>query len=233
MKKVTEMTNFLPCWAVAATAWVLASAPNASFAEDHSPKQPLKSLFSISGQVVDALDGYYVIRSEGGRTKIRFLGWPRDLPGDRPVLGIGDDVTAVGWLGPDTLTVGGTLDVEGVYVEDRRAYFAISEFADGASGDFAPILLPSSGFGPVDGRASITGVISEVGDGALTLRAGDVQISVETSALNYDPFDAIGSQMLSLGDTVTVGGVLERNAEDGPQLRADRVTSIFVLSTAM
>lgn len=231
-EKAAEMAS-VPRWVAAAAILLLTSAPDASIAQDRSHEKSMESLFSISGQVVDDLDGYYVLRSDGGRTKIRFRGWPKDLPANPSILGIGDDVTVVGWLGPDTLTVGGILDVMGVYVEDRRAYFALSASADDASERAAPILPPSGGFGPVNGRASLTGIISEIGDGELTLQAGDVRILVETSSLSYDPFDENGSQRLSLGDTVTVGGVLERNIKDGPRLRADRVTSIFVIIATM
>jgi len=149
------------------------------------------------------------------------------------VLGIGDNITTVGRLGPDALTFDGTLDVVGVYVEDRNAYFALSEFAASSLKSAASIFPPNLGFGPVDGRVNLTGVISEIDKGDLTLQAGGVRIPIETSSLNYNPFDNIGSQRLRLGDTVTVGGVLEKNAEDGPSIRADRVTSIFVISAAM
>jgi len=223
----------VPRWVAAATVFLLASTPDDSIAQDLSHEQSMQSLFSISGQVVDALDGHYVVKSEGGRTKIRFRGWPSDLSGDRSVLGIGDNVTAVGWLGLDALTADGILDIVGVYVEDRHAYFALSGSDVSASKSPAPILLPSGGFGPVDGRASLTGIISEIEDGELNVRAGDIRILVETSSLSYNPFDDIGIQRLTLGDTVTVGGVLEQNAEDGPRLRADRVTTIFVISAAM
>lgn len=232
-RRATEMINSVSRWVAAATVFLLASAPDASIAQDISHEQSMESLFSISGQVVDAPGGYYVVRSEGGRTKIRFRGWPSDLPGDRSVLSIGDNVTAVGWLGPDALTVDGILDIVGVYVEDRHAYFVLSQSEVSSSKSAASIFPPSGGFGPVDGRTSLTGVISEIGEDELTLRAGDVQIPTETSSLSYDPFDDIGSQRLSLGDTVTVGGILERNAEKGPRLRAARVTSIFVISAAM
>jgi hypothetical protein len=212
---------------VAAMALLLAGAPGGVRAQG-VPFEPSEPLVSISGQVVDRPDDYYVVRSDGGRTRIRFRGWPEELPGDRSVLGIGDNVRATGWLGEDTLAVGGILDVVGVYVEDRRAYFALGEFADGA----VPFLPPIGGIGPVDGRTSLTGVIGEIGTGELVLRAGELRIPVATSSLRYNPFDDVGSQRLRPGDTVTVEGTLDRSSEDGPRLRADRITSIFVVGAA-
>lgn len=227
------MINSVSCWIAVAVALLLTSAPIAAVAQDMQNEQPMEFLFSISGQVVDKFEGYYVIRSDGGRSNIRFQGWPKNLPGNRPILGIGDNVTAIGWLGPDSLTVDGFLDVVGVYVEDRNAYFALSESAVSSSKSATSIFPPNLGFGPVDGRVSLIGVISEIDKSDLTVLAGGVRIPIETSSLNYNPFDNIGSQRLRLGDTVTVGGVLETNAEDGPSVRADRVTSIFVISAVM
>ncbi len=209
----------------AVSALLLASTFGEVRAQDLPAKPPMEALFSISGQVVDALDGYYVLRSDGVRTNIRFRDWPADLPGGRAVLGIGDVVTATGWLGATSLT----LDVVSVYVEDRNAYFTLSQTVDTADEGSAPIFLPSPGFGPADSSASFTGVISEIGDGELTLRAGELNVPVEMSSLSRNPFDDIGSQRLNIGDTIMIDGTVQRNSGGEIGLQAIRVTSIFVV----
>lgn len=227
------MMNSLSCWVALAAALLLTSMPTATIAQGTQNEQSRVSLLTISGQIVDAYDDYYVIRSDGGRMNIRFDGWPKNLPGKRPVLGIGDNIRAVGSIGPNALAADGSMDVVAVYVEDRNAYFALSGSVVSTSDIDALTFPPNLGFGPVDGRVSLTGVIAEIDKGVLVVRAGDVRIPVETSSLNYNPFDTIGSQRLKLGDSVTVGGVLETNAENEPSIRADRITSIFIVSAAI
>ncbi len=227
------MIKSVSCWVALAAALSLTSAPTATLAQVSQNEQPTEALLTISGQVVNAYEDHYVIRSDGGRMNIRFDGWPKSLPGNRPVLGIGDNIRAVGSIGPNALNVDGFIDVVAVYVEDRNAYFALSGSAVSASDIDALTLPPNLGFGPIDGRVSLTGVIVEIDKGMLVVRAGGVRMTVETSSLNYNPFDTIGSQRLKIGDSVTVGGVLEPNAADEPSLKADRITSIFIVSAAI
>jgi hypothetical protein len=79
-----------------AAALLLTSAPTATLAQGTQNEQPTEAVLTISGQVVDAYEDYYVVRFDGGRMNIRFEGWPKSLPGKRPVLGIGDNIRAVG-----------------------------------------------------------------------------------------------------------------------------------------
>ncbi len=65
------MTNSVSCWIVVAVALLLTNAPTATIAQDIQNEQPMEFLFSISGQVVDAFEDHYVIRSDGGRSNIR------------------------------------------------------------------------------------------------------------------------------------------------------------------
>ncbi|THV12629.1 hypothetical protein [Rhizobium rhizophilum] len=227
------MIKSVSCWVALAAALLLTSAPNATLAQVAQSEQPSEALLTISGQVVDAYEDYYVIRSDGGRVNIRFNGWPESLPGKRPVLGIGDNIRAVGSVGPNALNADGTMDVVAVYVEDRNAYFALSGSAVSSSEIGALTFPPHLGFGPIDGRVSLTGVIVEIDKGVLVVGAGGVRMTVETSSLNYNPFDTIGSQRLKLGDSVTVGGVLKPNAADEPSIKADSITSIFIVSAAI
>ncbi|KQW25471.1 hypothetical protein ASE36_21290 [Rhizobium sp. Root274] len=219
--------------AVLGTALLLTSAPNATLAQVTQSEQSTEALLTISGQVVDAYENYYVVRSDGGRLNIQFNGWPEILPDRRPVLGIGDNIRAVGAIGPNALNADGVVDVIAVYVEDRNAYFALSGSAVSASDIDALTLPPNLGFGPIDGRVSLTGVIVEIDKGVLVVQTGGIRMTVESSSLNYNPFDTVGRQHLKLGDTVAVGGVLEPNATDEPRIKADRITSIFIVSAAI
>jgi hypothetical protein len=181
---------------------------------------------------VDAQDGYFDLRSDDIRTNIRFSDWPGVLRDESAVLAIGDNVIAFGWLGATSLTSGGALDVVGVYVEDRKTYFTLSQAIDTIDDSDAPILPPSGGFGPVDNSASLTGVISEIAEGNLILRAGEVDVPVQMSSLSHNPYDDIGSQVLKIGDTIMINGPLTRNSSGEFGLRATRVTRISVVEAA-
>ena len=227
------MIKSVSCWVALAAALSLTSAPNATLAQVAQSEQSTEALLTISGQVVDAYENYYVLRSDGGRLNIRFNGWPEILPDRRPVLGIGDNIRAVGAIGPNALNADGVMDVIAVYVEDRNAYFALSGSAVSASDIDALTLPPTLGSGPIDGRVSFTGVIVEIEKGVLVVQAGRIRMTVDSSSLNYNPFDTVRRQRLKLGDSVTVGGVLEPNATDEPSIKADRITSIFIVSAAI
>lgn len=216
-------------WNLRATGTLSALLLTIAFGDARAQALPAKPLveapFSISGQVVDALDGYYVLRTEGMRANIKFSDWPAEYRG-RVVLGLGDAVTATGWLDATSLTVGGALDVVAVYVEDKNTYFTLNQTVDSVYQKLAPRLPPS---GDAEHSVSLTGVISEIGNDNLTLSVGKMMILVDMSSLSRNPFDDIGSQKLEIGTAVMIDGVVERNTSGAVDLLAHRVTSIIVV----
>lgn len=174
---------------------------------------------SISGQIIDEDNGCHVLQSAAGQTRIGIAGWP----GDRPIFGVGDEVTEIGSLTRDFLS-DRMLDIAAVYVADRRAYFVMGQKEPAAT-----LVIPSLPRVADGGPALVTGTILELAANGFVLEASDAELPVETDLLKYKRYDDIGAQRLRVGDLVLVGGSLERDAEFRPTRRAETVTSIHIV----
>jgi hypothetical protein len=186
-----------------------------------------REVFTLSGQIVDSVGSNLVLRHEGGIVEVNFSGWPERVPGGPRIMGIGDRVTVTGWL-DESFFRSGSLDILGVYVEDRRAFFTLGEEGDGDDTDLQPSVVPTDTLGR-EGSASMTGTILELlGDG-FVLRVGPADVTVDTSGLFYNPYDDVGIQVLKVGDRVHVTGALGTGFPEQPVIEADGVTDIHIV----
>ena len=198
--------------------------------EDPAEPQAPGSLLSVSGQVVDMVGGHYVVRHDDGRIEVDFSGWPRDIPGDVPIVGIGDNVRVTGRMHADFVRTG-TLDAIAVYVEDRHAYFSLSEHAAPGEQPAAPLVFPIDALRR-EGNASISGAVIALREEGFILASGGVEVSIDTSPLFYDPFDPIGIQRLQAGDLVHVSGTLGGGFPEERVMRAQSVTKVYIIPPA-
>jgi hypothetical protein len=142
-------------------------------------------------------------------------------------MGVGDNVTVTGWL-DESFIRSGSLDIVGVYVEDRRAFFTLGEEGAGNGDGMHPLVVPTDTLGR-EGSASLTGTIVEMQDDAFVLRAGSADVVVDTTPLFYNPYDDVGVQILEVGDRVHVTGALGTGFPEQPLINADGVTDIHIL----
>ena len=215
---------------VAGFGLALASAVFAT-PQDAAPEgDATREVFTLSGQIVDSVGGNLVLRHEGGVVEVNVSGWPERVPGGPRVIGVGDTVTVTGWL-DESFIRSGSLDILGVYVEDRRAFFTVGEGGSGDGEGMRPLVVPTDTLGR-EGSASMTGTIIEMQEDAFVLRAGPADILVDTSSLFYDPYDDVGIQVLEVGDRVHVTGALGTGFPEQPVINADGVTDIHILGAA-
>jgi len=191
------------------------------------PDNGTGTFLTVSGQVVDALQGGYVLRHGGGVVGVNFAGWPRELPGDQAIMGIGDVVTVTGRMDPEFVRTG-SLDAVAVFVEDRRAYFALGAPAARSDQRLRPMVWPGDGFG----GTGVSGTVVALGGDGFTLDAGGVEVAVDTGPLVYNPYDGVGAQQLRVDDLVHVSGDLSAEFTDTRTIRAERVTTVFVISAS-
>lgn len=217
---------------IALVATVASTVPDWSLSQTASPSLPSEGMFSVSGLVIDVVDGTYTVRSDRARIQLQLSDWPSDFQGEGDMLDIGDSVTATGWLDVDTLSPDGALDVLAVYVEDSRTYYTLAQATTIAKWSGMQLPPPSGGFGPVEHSVSLVGIIEEIDGDEAFFSAGEFGILVNTSSLNYDPFDDVGVEGLTLGDTVIVDGMLEQGSDGSPQLQAQSLTRIVVVEAA-
>jgi hypothetical protein len=186
-----------------------------------------REVFTLSGQIVDSVGGNLVLRHEGGVVEMNVSGWPERAPGGPRIMGVGDNVTVTGWL-DESFIRSGSLDIVGVYVEDRRAFFTLGEEGAGNGDGMHPLVVPTDTLGR-EGSASLTGTIVEMQDDAFVLRAGSADVVVDTTPLFYNPYDDVGVQILEVGDRVHVTGALGTGFPEQPLINADGVTDIHIL----
>ena len=145
-------------------------------------------------------------------------------------MGVGDNVTVTGWLDESFLR-SGSLDILGVYVEDRRAFFTLGEAAGGTGEEMRPVVVPTDTLGR-EGSASMTGTIVELSGEGFILRTGPAEVAVDTTSLFYNPYDDVGVQVLEAGDRVHVTGVLGTGFPEQPVINAYGVTDIHIVGAA-
>ncbi|MDF0603960.1 hypothetical protein P1J78_24950 [Psychromarinibacter sp. C21-152] len=193
-------------------------------------KDSVREIFTLSGQIVDDVGGNLVLRHDGGRVEVNFRSWPERAPDGPRIMSIGDGVTVTGWLDKDFIDTG-SLDILGVYVEDRRAFFALGGSEPGDGDALRPLVVPTDTLGR-EGNASMTGIIIEMQADGFVLQAGPAEVVVDTSRLFYNPYDDVGIQVLKTGDRVHVSGTLGTGFPEQPVIHADGVTDIFVIAPA-
>lgn len=189
-----------------------------------------REVFTLSGQIVDSVGRNLVLRHEGGVVEVNFSGWPERVPGGPRIMGVGDNVTVTGWLDERFMRTG-SLDILGVYVEDRRAFFTLGQEGGGNEAGLRPSVVPTDTLGR-EGSASMTGTIVEMRDEGFVLRAGPADVVVDTTPLFYDPYDDVGIQVLEVGDRVHVAGALGTGFPEQPVIEADGVTDIHIVGVA-
>ena len=189
-----------------------------------------REVFTLSGQIVDSVGSNLVLRHEGGVVEVNFSGWPERVPGGPRIMGVGDNVTVTGWLDERFMRTG-SLDILGVYVADRRAFFTLGEEGGGDGAGLRPSVVPTDTLGR-EGSASMTGTIVEMRDEGFVLRAGPADVVVDTTPLFYDPYDDVGVQVLEVGDRVHVTGGLGTGFPERPVIEADGVTDIHIVGVA-
>ena len=193
-------------------------------------QEAAREVFTLSGQIVDSVGSNLVLRHEGGVVEVNFSGWPERVPGGPRIMAVGDIVTVTGWL-DERFMRRGSLDILGVYVEDRRSFFTLGEEASGDGAGLRPSVLPTDTLGR-EGSASMTGTIVEMRAEGFVLRAGPADIVVDTRPLFYDPYDDVGVQVLEVGDRVHVTGALGTGFPEQPVIEADGVTDIHIVGAA-
>lgn len=193
-------------------------------------QEAAREVFTLSGQIVDSVGSNLVLRHEGGVVEVNFSGWPERVPGGPRIMGVGDNVTVTGWL-DERFMRSGSLDILGVYVEDRRAFFTLGEEGGGDGAGLRPSVVPTDTLGR-EGSASMTGTIVEMRDEGFVLRAGPADVVVDTTSLFYNPYDDVGIQVLEVGDRVHVTGALGTGFPEQPVIDADGVTDIHIVGAA-
>ena len=92
----------------------------------------------MPGQIVDSIGRNLVLRHEDDVTS---AAGPSASRAGQGSWGVGDNVTVTGWLDERFMRTG-SLNILGVYVADRRAFFALGEEGGGDGAGLRPSVVP-------------------------------------------------------------------------------------------
>lgn len=202
--------------ATALAAGTLVAAPAAAQDEADPAKLSQDAWVSLSGEVASAGDGTFRLDHGDGLITVETGGWESD-DADTPVRP-GDRVSVFGYVD------GGFYErraIEASVVWNARGntfHFASDAETDGVT----PARLGRPALRPERPTVIVTGKVTGIDGRELSLiTAGATQLEVDTSGMPYDPLDATGAQVVTVGDRISVAGELEADLFEEAVLTAD------------
>lgn len=196
-----------------------------ALAVNEAAQTPDGSWITLSGEVAEAeAPDTFVLDYGGGTVRVELDDWnPAEYPAD---VREGDKVKVHGRVDRDTYDTA-KIEAESVYVENLGIHFY------GSSGDEEALVSVdlSPHHAIKTGEFSISGRVESIDGPVFTIDTGGRELSVDTSAMDYDPLDRPGLRNLTIktGDFVTVTGTAESSLFELRKLVAD---SVIIRATA-
>lgn len=207
---------------VAAAAASLATFTLAAQADEPKVKKlPDESWITVNGTVASAGPNSFKLDYGEGLITVEMDDWGWYEEGH--LLIEGDQVTVQGRV-DDGLFEKRTIEAGSVYVEDLNSYF----YANTADEEGDAVLTTVVVATPVDGDnwVTLTGVVKDVSGREFELDTGYGEVTVDTSAMRYNPLDDEGFQRLDRGQAVAVRGLLDVDLFERTELVADVIYSL-------
>jgi|GEM_PF-871744 uncharacterized protein YdeI (BOF family) len=173
-----------------------------TMAANAAAQAPDGSWITLSGEVAEAeAPDSFVLDYGGGTVRVELDNWsPTQYPAD---VREGDKVKVHGRVDRDTYDTA-KIEADSVYVENLGIHFY------GSTGDEESMVsVDLSPHDPIKtGEFSISGRVESIDGPVFTIDTGERALTVDTSAMDYDPLDRPGLRNLTIktGDLVTVTG---------------------------
>jgi hypothetical protein len=194
-------------------------ASSAASAQDDLTNYRDGSWLSVSGTVTMVTADEFNLDTGSGMLRIEMDDWDND--GDAYALTDGDRVTIYGRVDKNIFD-SHSIEASSVFIHDLNTYFYASA-ADEES--WSPWV--STTVMPI-GDFSYIGTVAAVDreDMEFTIDTGDSAVTVDVSALPYNPLDSEGFQKIEAGDRVSVVGELDVRFFDLNELTAESVVTL-------
>lgn len=180
---------------------------------------PDGSWITLSGEVAEAeAPDSFVLDYGGGTVRVELDNWsPTQYPAD---VRSGDKVKVRGRVDSDTYD-SAKIEAKSVYVENLGI-----EFYGSAGDEESMVSVDLSPHEVIEtGEFSISGQVESIDGPVFTIDTGERELTVDTSALEFDPLDRPGLRNLTLktGDFVTVTGKARSSLFELQKIVADSV----------
>lgn len=213
---------------VAGTALATLAAAPALAAQPYA--KPDNSWIALSGEVVEVSPETFQLDYGEGLITVEMDGWHWYDDSER--LQPGEFVTVAGDVDDDLFEVA-KIEAKSVYARERDTYYYASpsdeETAEGVATYYAVPLYAAMGkpsSQPEGTVMTLSGTVTAVQGQEIVLDTGANDVTVDTSALSYNPLDEVGIQQIDTGDVIRVNGQVDEAFFARNELLADTITSI-------
>jgi uncharacterized protein YdeI (BOF family) len=178
-----------------------------------------ESWISLSGTVTSATADSFRLDYGDGLITVEMDDW--DNFGDAYPLMDGDRVTVYGAVDND-LFKKTTIEAGSVYVEGLNTFFYANPADEEEFGEWVVSV------DVIPGDLVYIGTVESVNQmtNTFTIDTGDLELSVDTSGLPYDPLDNEGFQQIDVGDRVSVDAVIDADFIGDQDLLAESVVTL-------
>lgn len=183
--------------------------------------RPNNTWISISGEVEAVKPNQFTLNYGEGTVTVEMDDGDRDA--DAYKLIKGDKVTVAGFIDRD-LFEKTKIEAGIVYVENIGTTF-YSSSAD-EEGPNLSYYYPT----PTPGTTSsalLYGTVSDIDGKTFSMKTSELKVTVDTSAMSYNPLDAVGYPQIKKGDYVSVSGKMTKKFILGNSLEAKSVTKYY------
>ena len=193
--------------------------------EDASAKpdpmaQPDDTWISLTGTVTSTTADSFIMDYGDGLITVEMDDW--DTFGDAWPLADGDQVTVYGDVDKGLYETA-TIEAGSVYVQDLNTFFYAS--AADEEGDYGEWVVDINA---VVGDVTYIGTVETVIPDAntFTIDTGVTELTVDTSALPYNPLDDEGFQQIDVGDRVSVEAEIDADFIGDQDLLAESIVTL-------
>lgn len=187
-------------------------------AQDPAEK-PDDTWISLTGVVTSTTADSFKLDYGKGMIMVEMDDW--DTFGDAWPLMDGDEVTVYGEV-DQNLFAKTTIEAGSVYVDDLNTFFYASAADEEEYGQWVIDI------DAVPGDLTYIGTVETVDPltDTFTIDTGAMELSVDTSALLYDPLDDEGFQQIDVGDRVSVDAVVDADFIGDQDLLAKSIVTL-------
>jgi hypothetical protein len=176
---------------------------------------------SLSGEVASVYGDSFTLDYGEGLVTVEMDDW--DWYAENSALLSGDNVTVYGQVDDDLFETT-SIEASSVYVESLGSYFYASAADEEGPYESSPVYTVATPI--VVSETDVRGTVKTVGEREFTIAIGNEELTIDTSALPYNPLDDQGYQQIEMGDRVLVNGEIDSGFFGDLEIEADYIVTL-------
>lgn len=181
--------------------------------------QPDDTWISLTGTVTSTTADSFMLDYGDGLVTVEMDDW--DTFGDAWSLADGDQVTVYGDVDKGLFETR-TIEAGSVYAQDLNTFFYASAADEEDFGEW--VVVTDAELGDLTYIGTVETVIPDAN--TFTIDTGAAELTVDTSALLYNPLDDQGFQQIDVGDRVSVEAVIDADFFGDQDLLAKSIVTL-------